>query len=83
MGSTSEITGFEGGVEHHGRVERLVDVPNQMQQVSGHKSSLEASSVLISGEYAVAPVEDIDSIDILLVLGHSLKGEIRVIGAAL
>lgn len=60
-----------------------MDVPNQMQEVSGHECALETCAVLIGGEYAVAPVEDIDGIDILLILGHSLEGEIRVIGAAL
>lgn len=59
-----------------------MDVPNQMQEVSRHESSLEAGAVLIGAEHAVAPVDDIDGIDVLLVLGHSLEGKIGVVGAA-
>lgn len=56
-----------------------MDISNQMQEISSHECSLKGSSFFIGTEDAIAPIDDIDSIHILLILSHSLKGVIRII----
>lgn len=59
-----------------------MDVANQMQKVSCHECPLKGGSVLVGAEHAVAPVDDIDCIHILLVLSHAFEGEIGIVGSA-
>jgi len=63
-------------------MQRLVDVSHQVKKVSGHESAFKADSLFISLENALAPIDYVDCVDVLLVLSHSLEGEIWVIGAA-
>ena len=70
---------FVGPVEHHGRVQRLVNVSDQVQQKAGHQCPLKAVGVLVGLEDAHAPVDDVDGVDVLLVLSHALEGEVGVV----
>ena len=59
----------------------LMYVTDQVQKVSGHKGSLKAESFFVVFENTSAPIDYIDSVDILLVLGHAFKHCIRIVGA--
>lgn len=63
-------------------MKRLVDISYEMEQISGHECAFEGESFLVGFKDSIAPVDDVDGIDILLVLGHALEGEIRVVNAA-
>jgi hypothetical protein len=59
-----------------------VDISNQVKKVSGHEGTFKADSFFIGFEKALAPVDYVHCVDVLLVLGHSLESEIWVVGAA-
>lgn len=59
-----------------------MDIADEVQEVPGHESPLERDAIFIGLEDALAPVDDIDSVDVLLVLGHALEGKIWVVGSA-
>lgn len=63
-------------------MEGLVDISNQVEKVSGHESPLEADSFLIRLQHALAPVDDVDRVDILLVLCHALESEVGIVWTA-
>lgn len=50
-----------------------------MKQVPSHPGAFEADSISIEFEYFVAPVDGVDGVDILLVLGHPAESEVRVV----
>jgi hypothetical protein len=79
----SQITSFEGLVEVVGGVQRLVDISNDMKQVSCHPSSFEGDSFLVGLEGRHAPVDGVDRVDVLLIGAHSLEGVIGIIYSAL
>ena len=78
-----QISSFIGIVEEVGVVQRLMDISNHMQEISGHPSSLEGYAVSVVPQYIFAPVYGVDGVDVLLEGGHALEGVVGVVHSSL
>ena len=78
-----QISSFIGIVEEIGVMQRLVDIPNHMQEISGHPTPLEGYTVPIVPQNIFAPVDGVDGVDILLEGGHALEGIVGIVHSRL
>jgi len=79
---SSQISIFEGFVEIVGGVERLMNITNNMKQISSHECPLKSDTFFVGFKDTFAPVYCVDRVDILLIRGHSLEGVVRIVYAA-
>jgi hypothetical protein len=58
-----------------------MDISDEVQKIPGHESPFEADSLFVGTKNSLAPVDDVNGVHVLLVLCHSLEGEIGIIGS--
>ena len=56
-----------------------MDISNEVEEISGHKGTFEGKPFFVGLEDSVAPVDYVDGVDVLLILGHAFEGEIGVV----
>lgn len=78
----TKVSGFIGGIEKVGGVKGLMDIADEVQQVSGHEGSLKGDAIDIMFENRGAVVNDVDGIDVLLQGAHAVEGEVGVVYSA-